>query len=108
MATPQTVILERDAVFTDELCTEPLEAGWATEALFFVRALELSGTWTGHVQLSSDGIDWVDAPQCPEVLVEGVGIVPVPVAHFGVWLRIRLAPAQGAGPLKARVTLVLK
>ena len=58
-----TAIVARNERWTGEAATEPFEAGWASEAIFFLRALATDGpTGEGraHVQISPDGIRWVD------------------------------------------------
>ena len=58
-----TTTLVRNELWQVAATSEPYEAGWAREALFFVRALETRGAPAGasaYVQLSPDGIHWVD------------------------------------------------
>ena len=90
-----TAAVERNREWQGTFATEPYEAAWASEAIFFIRALdshdELVDTdrTQARVQISPDGIHWVD---------EGTGIA-LPTAqdaltfckvnHFGGWLRLR-------------------
>jgi hypothetical protein len=105
-----TVVLERMKEYREGFDTEPYEAGWASEAMFFVRIHEMSGTGVrmeSSVQVSVDGIDWVD---------EGSGFPPITapgsyflrVRHFGGWLRLRSQIAGKSPHLKTTVHLVLK
>ena len=36
-----TAVVERNTLWQGEFATEPYEAAWATEAIFFVRALDV-------------------------------------------------------------------
>jgi len=85
-----TVVVERNVVWEGAWSTEPYEVAWASEALFFIRGLAVTGQLhgaVGRVQLSPDGIHWVD---------EGTEIaLPAPAAvsfarvqQFGGWLRL--------------------
>ena len=57
-----TAIVERNILWQGDFATEPYEAAWASEAIFFVRALDVSPVFGGmaNVQISADGIHWVD------------------------------------------------
>lgn len=105
-----TVVLERLKEFTTNFDTEPYEVGWAREAMFFIRAEDVSGDDTSlesAVQVSADGIHWID---------EGTRVGPVQsagdqfvrVSHFGGWLRLRNTVAGEAPKLKMTIHLVLK
>lgn len=86
-----TLPLERNVRWEGAFATEPAEAAWASEAIFFVRALQVEGDLRNaeaRVQISPDGMHWCD---------EGT-VFPLPhttdavtfgrVGHFGGWLRI--------------------
>ena len=63
MRESHTTVLERNRLWRGEYQTEPYEAAWAGEAIFFVRSLEASGTAKGceaAVQISPDGVHWCD------------------------------------------------
>jgi len=90
MKQSHTVVVERKEEFTDQLQTHPYEVAWASEAIFFLRVEELSGEspeLDAAVQISVDGVNWVD---------EGTTLGPVgeegdyfaKVSHFGGWLRL--------------------
>ena len=109
MRESHTIVLERNTEWRGEFTTEPCEVAWASEAIFFIRALEATGIRAGcsaRIQLSPDGIHWCD---------EGSGIrLPVDedvfyerVSHFGGWLRLVGALPAGAS-LKVIVYLALK
>jgi len=111
-----TAVVARNERWTGVAATEPYEAGWATEAMIFVRALAIERgpdaaadvlPPTARVQISADGMRWID---------EGTTL-PMPqstgqdtcarVAHFGNWLRVVTElPADVA--MKVLVTVHLK
>jgi hypothetical protein len=105
-----TATIARSELWQGEVFTEPYEAGWAHEAIFFVRALEASGPLQGvcaQVQISPDGIHWVDegtAFALPE-RVGGVGFGRV--ARFGGYLRLRAKLPEGT-LLRVIASLALK
>ncbi len=56
----QTAVVARNETWTGQAATEPYEAGWAREAIIFVRALKAAGAaGRAHVELSPDGMNWV-------------------------------------------------
>ena len=86
-----TFPLERNVTWRGNFATEPAEAAWANEAIFFVRVLESEGQLDGAVaraQISPDGMHWCD---------EGT-VFPLPartgelgfcrLQQFGGWLRL--------------------
>lgn len=105
-----TSVVERRRDYTAGFDTHPMEVGWAREAIFFVTAEEVEGvgaTLHARVQLSADGVTWVDEGTAFEPL-EGPGTAFVRVTHFGGWLRLAGA-VEGAGArFRLTVRLVLK
>jgi hypothetical protein len=99
-----TAVVERNVTWQGEFAVEPYEAAWATEAIYFVRALEaanMPANAVARVQISPDGIRWCD---------EGT-VVPLPaeegltfgrISHFGGWLRL-----VGNLPDGARLTVIV-
>ncbi len=90
MRRSHTTVVERNVTWSGAFATEPLEAGWASEAIFFVRVLEGAGPASpaaASVQISPDGIHWCDEgtsltiPSAPALSFARV-------AHFGGWLRL--------------------
>lgn len=90
MKQSHTTLLERNTEWQGAFETEPYEAGWASEAIFFVRVLESKGDIgdvTAEAQISPDGMRWAD---------EGSSLAIDPdaettycrVSHFGNWLRL--------------------
>lgn len=107
----QTSVIETRQTVADGFATEPFECAWATEAIFFVHrdgSAEVKPTaeahLTAHVQISPDGIRWID---------EGTKVTDPPsqrgffvrVRHFGGWLRLRFS---GDGEMTVTIRLALK
>lgn len=105
-----TAVLERMASFSQDFTTEPYEAGWADEAIFFVRIDEIAGAGarlTGSVQVSPDGITWIDeGTSLP--LIEGTGVAFTRVRHFGNWLRLACTVAGSDAQFRGSILLCLK
>lgn len=85
-----TSTVEQRKDFTFGFATHPMEAAWATEAIFFITVEEVTGASPllgTKVQISADGIHWLD---------EGTGLGKITekghyfirVRHFGGWLRL--------------------
>jgi hypothetical protein len=102
-----TAVVERGEPLAGDWATEPYEVGWATEALFFVRLLEepATGRLDARVQLSPDGMHWIDEGTALPELRDGMAFVRV--REFGNWLRLAGAVA-GTGQLRALIYLTLK
>lgn len=99
-----TSVVERNRLWRGSFETEPWEASWATEALFFVRALEARGLPSGtiaRVQLSPDGMHWCDEGTCVPLPTEANGVTFGRVSHFGGWLRL-----AGEVPPEAEVKVI--
>ncbi|PXY33493.1 hypothetical protein [Prauserella endophytica] len=110
MRQSQAAVLERYRVLEGEFATEPYEAGWATEARWFVQVLRASAPDVKVVlttQVSPDGLHWCDA-ECPPQVAEGEGMVSWPVREFGQWLRIRGSVEGDEGSVKVQIYLTLK
>lgn len=104
-----TAVIERAEPLSETFATEPYEAGWACEAVLFIRTLEDSAaaaTVRARVQMSPDGIHWVDSgTSFPDLT--GAGITHAPMTNFGNWLRVA-GTVDGGGPAKALVYVALK
>ena len=104
-----TAVIERNKTAVADFETEPYEAGWASEALWFVRVMELSaGTVLTLIpQISPDGLFWCDQDRSP-LQISGSGLYSFSLREFGQWLRLR-ALVQGASPrTKLMIYLALK
>jgi hypothetical protein len=100
-----TAVVERNRSWTGAFETEPYEAAWAGEAVFYVRGLGVSNMPDGaqaRVQISPDGMHWCDEgtrfalPSAPDEVTFGR------VRQFGGWLRI-----VGQVPPGAQVTVIV-
>ncbi len=111
-----TAIVERNVLWQGEFASEPYEAAWASEAIFFVRALDVTpfmlrdgphGPLKASVQISADGIHWVNEGTTMDLPAEVGAVTFCKVSHFGGWLRLagELAPRDGINVL---VSLALK
>ena len=94
----QTTILERKTNVTNGFATEPIEAAWAAEAIFFLQLFESEVDFAdmqASVQISPDGIRWVDEGAMIAT-DEQTGLHFVRANHFGGWLRLHfnLNPAD--------------
>ncbi len=90
MRRSHTAVIERNTTWSGAFSTEPYEAGWASEAVFFVRALERSGLTAeaaARVQISPDGIHWCDEGTILR-LPAAPGVVCARFSQFGGWLRL--------------------
>ena len=68
-----TSTVELNTEWRDKFTAEPFEVAWASEAIYFIRALEserVPGGINARVQISPDGTHWCD---------EGT-LVPLPAA----------------------------
>ncbi len=105
-----TAVIERNTTWSGSFATEPWEAAWAGEAVFFVRQLSSEDgasydSLTARVQISPDGIRWVDEGH--ELILRGdQEMAFVRVGQFGGWLR--LAGDVGDGSARVIVYLSLK
>ncbi len=104
-----TTVLERNRLWQGAFETEPYEAAWAGEAIFFVRALQVSGSLEGceaRIQISPDGVHWCDEGTAVVLPIEP-GVTFGRVRHFGTYLRLAGELPEGA-EMKVIVYLVLK
>lgn len=103
MRQSHTTVLERNVCWQHGFATEPYEAGWASEAIFFVRTLDAEKLPVGvyaRVQISPDGIHWCE--EGTELLISSKpGVTFCRVQHFGGWLRL-----VGQIPPEAGVTVI--
>ncbi len=104
-----SAIVARNEVWRGSIATEPYEAGWAAEAIVFVRALEIVGMAGGEarVQISPDGMRWADEGTRFPLPTAADAVTFGRVREFGAWLRIAAELPEGA-TIKALVTISLK
>jgi hypothetical protein len=106
----QTTILERKTKITDGHVTEPMEAAWAGEAIFYIQLFEPISDkirLAVHAQISPDGIRWVDEGMAIEP-PKKPGLYFLRVSHFGGWLRLLFTIKPESGSAIITTHLVLK
>jgi hypothetical protein len=103
-----TAVVERGEPLSGDFATEPYEAGWATEAVVFVRLLDAppNVALSGRIQISPDGMHWIDEGTTLPPLVGGMTFVRV--REFGNWLRVAGSVAPAGTAVRALVYLALK
>jgi hypothetical protein len=104
-----TFVVARNERWRGEATTEPVECGWATEAIFFVRSLTKHAhndvpVW---VEISPDGMHWVAIEVTASMPTTTTDVTALRVCHFGNWLRLATKLPDGA-EFVALVTLHLK
>ncbi len=112
MALPRchTAVLEKNQTYTESFATEPFETGWAREALWFVRVLDLEGNDVRLrivPQISPDGLFWCDK-EAPAWKIRKKGLSSVALREFGNWLRLNVEVEGKKPKVKVLVYLVLK
>jgi hypothetical protein len=104
-----TAVIERNETWKGDFATEPYEVAWAGEAIFFVRALQVTGQQAvspASVQISPDGIHWCNEGTLISLPREP-GLTYCRVSHFGGWLRVAGRLPEGL-EMKVIVYLSLK
>ena len=104
-----TSVISRNETWRGDFASEPVEAGWAREAIFFVRALQAaSGPMSpAFVEISPDGMRWVREGATVSMPERADDVVALRVSHFGNWLRLRAILPEGSECV-VLVTLHLK
>ncbi|EKF18295.1 hypothetical protein [Nitratireductor pacificus] len=104
-----SAIVARNVVWSQRAHSEPYEAGWAENAVIFVRALR-DAVGTGgraHVEISPDGMNWVREGTSFDLPTERNAVSFARVTHFGNWLRLA-GEFQNDSAVTLLVTLHLK
>lgn len=111
MHTSQIAVVERSTELADAFRTEPFEAGWASEARWFLRILErteaTSSSLTLTTQISPDGLHWCDHESSTLQVVPEQEVITLPLREFGSWLRL-VGHVDDGTVLKAMIYLSLK
>jgi uncharacterized iron-regulated membrane protein len=104
-----TAILARNVTWTGTAATEPYEAGWASEAIVFVRALKppAGPPGTARVEISADGMHWAAEGTTLPLPTTLDQVTFARVRHFGNWLRV-VADLPESASLTVLVTLHAK
>jgi hypothetical protein len=110
MRQSQSAVIERGVELDRVHETEPFEVAWAGEARWFVQFLRPApgSTVEIRVQISPDGINWIDHESVPAVESDSVGFLSIPVDRFGHWLRLRIEQKSGEAAPLLRIHLELK
>ena len=93
-----TSIVARNERWTGEAASEPHEAGWAREAVIFVRALKDPKGPQPQVraEISPDGMRWIPEGTAVAMPTTRDGISVLRLKHFGNWLRVAASFADGS------------
>ncbi|MBL8807154.1 MAG: hypothetical protein JNN22_09940 [Rhodospirillales bacterium] len=104
-----TAVVARNEAWSGHAASEPYEAGWAREAVIFVRALkEPEGVQPScRVEISPDGMHWVPEGTSAPMPAAKDAVVALRVGHFGNWLRVAADFGSGARSV-VLVTIHLK
>ena len=98
LAESYTAVIARGEDWTDGSATEPYEASWAREAAISLRRLEpapASGDATARVQISLDGLHWIDEGTTVEIPSEVGKIALARLTGFPGYLRLVADMADG-------------
>ena len=118
MRNAYTAVVARGELWEGSVQTEPYEAAWAGEAVFFVHVLEVtrvdagggSGDGTAalaRVQISPDGLHWVDEGAEMRIPARAEALSFARITNFGGWLRLGVT-VPGQTGIKVVATLALK
>lgn len=104
-----TAVVARNESWTGTSATEPYEAGWAKEAIVFVRALkEPQGPLPkARVEISADGMHWCAEGSEFDLPAGKDAVTFQRLSHFGNFLRVTASLPEGS-QITLLVTLHLK
>lgn len=102
-----TSVIERRLRISADHATHPYEAGWASEAVFFVQVEGDHPALSVQAQISPDGLHWVDRGE-PRKLATADTITAVELANFGGWLRLAVTGATPDHTATLLVHLAMK
>jgi hypothetical protein len=104
-----TAVIERNKTAIADFETEPYEAGWASEARWFVRVLDIAegAALVLTPQISPDGLFWCNEGSAPLHITTG-GLHSFSLREFGQWLRLHVAVTGGSPRVKVMIYLALK
>jgi hypothetical protein len=104
----QSAVIARNETWQGSAATEPYEAGWAHEAVFFVRALKASGrAGSAAVEVSPDGMHWAEEGTRFPLPSRADEVTFARVREFGNWIRLAASLPDGAS-LTVLVTVHVK
>jgi hypothetical protein len=104
-----TAVVARNETWTGTSATEPYEAGWAREAIVFVRALKQpKGLLSkARIEISADGMHWCHEGSEFDLPAAKDAVTFQRLRHFGNFLRICATLPEGS-EITVLVTLHLK
>ncbi|MGO4174771.1 hypothetical protein [Bosea sp. TAF32] len=104
-----TAVVARNETWTGTSATEPYEAGWAKEAIVFVRALkDPEGSLPkARIEISADGMHWCHEGSEFALPAAKDAVTCQRLSHFGNFLRVAATLPDGAA-VTVLVTLHLK
>ena len=106
-----TAVIARGEQWVAQVFTEPYEAAWASEAVFFVHVMEAVGicgaATVARVQISPDGIRWIDEGASMEIPTRADALAFARTVNFGGWLRLAVDVPAGEA-ITVVATLALK
>jgi hypothetical protein len=110
MRQSQSAVIERGVELDGIHETEPFEVAWAGEARWFVQFLRPApdAVVEIRVQISPDGINWIDHESIAPIESEAAGLLSIPMERFGHWLRLRIERVSGTTSPLLRIYLELK
>ena len=94
----QAAVITRNETWKGAVASEPYEAGWAGEAVIFVRALKNAKGSPGkaRVELSPDGMNWVAEGTSFPLPRKANQVTFARLTNFGTWIRIAADLPKGA------------
>jgi len=104
-----TAVVARNETWTGESATEPYEAGWAKEAIVFIRALKdpVGPLPRARTEISADGMHWCAEGSEFDLPAAKDAVTFQRLSHFGNFLRVA-ATLPGGSEISVLVTLHLK
>ncbi len=105
-----TAVIERNATHTESFVLEPYECGWASEALWFIKVIEVTGKDTSikvRGEISPDGLFWCDSGK-EALKITKTGLYPLSLRDFGHWLRLTCTLKGKKPKVKLMIYLSLK
>jgi hypothetical protein len=102
-----TAVVARNETWSGPSASEPYEAGWASEVVVFICALDAGGAGIARVQISADGMRWADEGTSFPLPTDRDEITFARIRHFGNWIRVAVDPSTD-NPAKLLVTIHAK
>jgi hypothetical protein len=105
-----TAVIGRNEVWTGKSASEPMECGWAREAIVFLRALDAPrriGRTRARIEVSPDGMHWLPSGTSFVLPARRDQIAMARLTHFGNWIRVAADLPRGAA-IKVLTTIHLK